>query len=151
MSTFRFRLETLLRLRMAERDERRAELAKAQCAEALLLEQASEIERQRQELVGATRQLSLPGEADIDALVRTHRFELVLRTQAVHIANQLVQVRAELERRRQTLVEADRGVRVLEKLRERQQATYQARENKLEMRHIDEQAALGFMRQEVLP
>lgn len=151
MSTFRFRLETLLRLRMVERDERRAELAKAQRAEGVLLEQASDLDRQRQELVGTTRQLSLPGEADVDALVRTHRFELVLRTQAVHISNQLVQVRAELERRRQALVEADRGVRVLEKLRERQQAAHQTHENQLEMKQIDEQAALGFLRQEALP
>src|SRR5947207_1412330 len=121
MSTFRFRLETLLRLRIVERDERRAELAKAQRAEAVLQGQAGDIERERQALVGQTRQLSKPGEADVDALVRTHHHELVLRTQAQHLAGQIAQVGAELELRRQALVLADRGVRVLEKLRERQQ------------------------------
>ena len=40
---------------------------------------------------------------------------------------QLAQVAAESERRRQALVEADRQVRVLEKLRERQAAAHRKR------------------------
>ncbi|MDX1947351.1 MAG: flagellar export protein FliJ [Pirellulaceae bacterium] len=148
MSTFRFRLETLLRLRTAERDERRADLAKAQRALAVLQGQADDIDLQRGELATQTRQLSSPGEADIDALVRTHRHELVLRTQRAHVAGQLTQVAAELERRRQVLVEADRQVRVLEKLRQRQQAAHRQRQDKLEMKQLDEQAAQGFLRQE---
>lgn len=151
MPPFRFRLETLVRLRLVERDQRRAELAKAQQAEAVLVGQIDEIERQRGELTGQLRQLASPGQANIDALVRAHRYELTLITQVKQLAGQLVQVRAEVDRRRQALVEADRGVRVLEKLRERQQTAHQAHQAKLEMRQFDELALLGFARGEVQP
>jgi flagellar export protein FliJ len=151
MSTFRFRLATLLRLRLAERDQRRAELAKAQQAESLLLTQIETIDSERRELAELARQLASPGEANVDALVRTHRHDLTLKTQARQLAGQLSQVRTELERRRQILVEADRGVRVLEKLRDRQQATHRNHEDSLERRDLDEQAVLGFARQEAQP
>jgi flagellar FliJ protein len=151
MPAFRFRLETLYRLRLADRDQRRAELAKAQQAEMLLLEKINAVARERDELAALSRRLAAPGLADVDALVRTHRYELVLRTQSQQLAGQLAQVREEVERRRQILVEADRGVRVLEKLRERQQLDHQTQHFRHEQRQLDEQAVLGHVRQEVLP
>jgi flagellar FliJ protein len=151
MTMYRFRLATLLRLRLAERDQRRAELTKAQQAESLLMAQIDALEAERKELAALARQLAAPGEANIDALVRTHRHDLTVKTQARQLAGQLAQVRAELERRRQILVEADRGVRVLEKLRERQQAAHQSRQDFIERRDLDEQAVLAFVRQEDQP
>jgi flagellar export protein FliJ len=66
------------------------------------------------------------------------------------LAGQIEQVRAEVERRRAVLVEADRQVRVLEKLREKQQSAHTQREDKLAQKILDEQAAIGFLRQEVI-
>ena len=148
MPPFRFRLETLLRLRLVDRDQRRADVAKAQRAEAMLREQAAEIEREQAEIRGLSRRLMSPGAGDVDALLRSHRYEMVLRSQAQQLAVQITQVVAEVNRRRQALVEADRQVRVLEKLRERQLAAHAAREAKQEMKELDELASIGFVRQE---
>src|SRR5262245_26709772 len=128
MSAFRFRLETLLRLRMAERDQRRADLAKALRAEELLQNEQRQIETEQVQVRVAVRERSAPGMADVDALLRTNRYQLVLKSRHGQLDQQLTQVRAEIERRRLVLVEADRQVRVLEKLRERQLAAFRARQ-----------------------
>ena len=143
---FHFRLNTLLRLRIAERDERRADLAKAFRAESVLREQERRLELERVELAQQGRQLKAPGAADVDALLRTHRYELVLAAQSRQLAPQLAQVRAEVERRRLALVEADREVRVLEKLRERQATAHRQQEERREIKRLDEQAQIGFVR-----
>jgi flagellar FliJ protein len=148
MSTFKFRLATLLRLRVADRDARRAEVARAQRAEEVLVARSAELRGEQQALRTRGEHLRSPGEADIDALLRGHRYELILRSEQAQVAQQLSQVQAEVERRRQALVEADREVRVLEKLRERQEAEHLDREIRLEQKQIDELATIGFARRE---
>lgn len=146
MSAFHFRLETLLRLRIAERDERRADLAKALRAEGLLLGELRQIEVEQLQAKAKVREQSAPGAADVDGLLQTNRYQLVLKSQRGQLENQLAQVRAELERRRLALLEADRGVRVLEKLRERQQAAFRQREERQETKMLDEVAVGTFNR-----
>jgi flagellar FliJ protein len=146
MSAFRFRLETLLRLRLADRDQRRADLVKAQRAENALLDQAEALAQEQGANQELSRQWASPGAADVDRLIASHRYELVLRTRSQQLAAQIQQVRGEVERRRQALVEADRQVRVLEKLRERQQLAHHMREEKREQKQLDERAILGFLR-----
>jgi flagellar FliJ protein len=146
---FRFRLETQLRLRLADRDQRRADLAKALRAEETLRGQAAELAQEQQATSERSRRLSLPGNGDVDRLLASHRYELVLKGRGRQLATQIEQVRAEIERRRLILVEADRQVRVLELLREKQQAAYQAVELRREQRLLDEQAIIGFSRREV--
>jgi flagellar FliJ protein len=148
MSAFRFRLETLLRLRMAERDQRRADLAKALRAEQVLLQDLRQVESEQTDISVALRERSEPGAADVDALLRTNRYQLVLKSRHQHLQSQLTQVRAESERRRLALVEADRQVRVLEKLRERQQVAHRTRQQQLEVKQLDEVAAIAYSRRE---
>src|SRR2546423_1346311 len=104
MSPFRFHLETLLRLRFAERDQRRADLAKALRAEEMLRAEEQSIEGQREAAANRTRELKSPGAADIDALMQSHRYEIVLAAQRKQLAAQLTQVEAETGRRRQAVV-----------------------------------------------
>ena len=146
MTAFRFRLETLLRLRIAERDQRRADLAKALRAEEMLRAEDRAVEAQQAAAAENARRLKAPGAADVDALLQTHRFELTLATQRRTLAEQLAQVQAEADRRRQVLVEADRQVRVLEKLRERQTAAHLRDTERLENKQFDELAAQTFIR-----
>ena len=148
MSSFRFRLKTLLRLRLAERDARRADLAKAQRAEDALVAQAAALADEQRETVELSRQLASPGAADVDRLIAAHRYELVLKAKSQQLAGQIEQVRAEVNRRRDVLVEADRQVRVLEKLRDKQLDAHTSREQRLDQKTLDEQAVIGFLRQE---
>ena len=147
---FQFRLQSLLRLRQADRDLRRVELAKAQRAEDSLRAAAEALARENGELSEHSRRLASPGEADIDRLIATRRYELVLRARASQLAAQIDQVRAEVERRRGVLMEADRQVRVLEKLCERQRAAHVTAEERREQKLLDERAAVAFVRREVV-
>src|SRR5687768_17063584 len=146
MSTFHFKLQTVLRLRSAERDSRREELAKGHRAEEILRGQQRQLEKEMADLKETTRRLSEPGRGDIDGLLRTHRYELLLRIQTQQLAAQMAQVQAETERRRLAVVEADRQVRVLEKLRERQMLAHRLHAEKQEAKQLDEVAALSYSR-----
>ena len=97
-----------------------------------------------------TRQLSLPGEAIVDRILESQRFGLLLKSQVTALTIQQQQVAEEVERRRQVVVEADRQVRVLEKLAEKQLAEHLVEEGRADMKELDEQAAVIFSRQEVL-
>ena len=146
-----FRLHTLLRLRIAERDERRADLAKALRAEEMLRAEQARLNAEQAELAQRARSLKSPGAANVDALLSTHRYEVVLAAQARQLSAQLTQVAAEIERRRLVLVEADRQVRVLEKLRERQAAAARIQEERLDAKRYDELALIGHSRKEAAP
>ena len=142
MAKFSFRFDTLLKLRIADRDERQAQLAEASKAEQILREQSEQSAREMDAIQRQSRQASSPGPIDVDELLGTHRYELVLRTQAHLLQQKTAQVVEEIERRRQALVQANRQVRVLEKLRDKQCTDHQRRQNILEIKQIDEVALL---------
>ena len=148
---FRFRLETLLRLRLAERDQRRAELAKALRAEELLHGEERALAGQQAQAVDHARRLKSPGAANMDALLETHRYEIVLAAQRRQLKQQIAQVEAETERRRQALVEADRQLRVLEMLRDRQAAAWKKATERQEVKEFDELAIVGYSRRQEAP
>ena len=103
-------------------------------------------------LAARTAELKAPGVADVDRLLQAHRYAGVLALQRRTLENQLSQVRAECQRRRLALVEADRQVQILEKLRERQEAAYRKQQDRTETKELDELARLGFVyRQEAKP
>src|SRR5262245_23482947 len=138
-----FRLQTLLRLRVAERDERRADLAKALRAEVLLKQQAGQLAAEQAALVDRQRTLKSPGAANVDELLSTHRYTAVLAGQARQVASQIAQVASEAERRRLALVEADRQVKVLEKLRDKQAAAAKLQAERQAAKQFDELATIG--------
>ncbi len=140
MSQFEFRLQSLLKLRLAERQQRRAELAEAHRAQALLTARREAI---RQE-IGDMRKRSLaaaaPGRIRMERLVAAQRYHLVLREKLEALSQQQSRLDAEIERRRVTLVEADRQVRVLEKLRDRHLEAHRTGELRREVKTLDEVA-----------
>jgi len=148
MAGFKFRLATLLKLREATRDERRNRLAEAYEAERILQKQQDELTEDWKENRQRTREASEPGSIDVDDLLITHRHELILKGQQELIDQRKQQVAEEIERRRLTLVEADRQVRILEKLREKQLRRHRHEENKREMKQLDEIAQRRAIRRD---
>lgn len=142
----KFRLATLLRLREADRDDRRGELAEAFRAAETIDEHLAEV---RQHLEGLRKlQTVEAGGVDVDRLIEAGRYEMVLRVQQLQLEQNRQQVQAEVERRREILVAADREVRVLEKLRETQQQKERAELERLAMKRLDEVAGQGHWRRE---
>jgi flagellar export protein FliJ len=89
-----------------------------------------------------------PGRVDVDRLLTTNRYELVVQAEINVVLQHEQTLAEEIERRRQTLVAADREVRVLEKLRERQLEQFRQQQALAEMKQIDEVAARSALHEE---
>ena len=140
MSKFRFRLATLLRLREAARDERRSALADAYRADEVLQGYLAKAQGDLTGVQQIYRQAMAPGEIDVDPLLNSQRYEMVMKAQVQHLHQQRAQLSEEIERRREALVYADRDVRILEKLRENQARQHSQAEEMQLMKLLDEVA-----------
>jgi flagellar FliJ protein len=145
---FRFRLATLLRLREADRDERRSHLADAQRAEDIVQTRIAGIDGELRQVRGESARLSRPGTINVDELMEINRFELLLAAERQAAVQQQKLVAEEVERRRLALVAADREVRVLERLRDTQQERHRQEADRQERKQMDEAAAHAFVRKD---
>ncbi|HEV3136953.1 MAG TPA: flagellar FliJ family protein [Pirellulales bacterium] len=142
MARFQFRLKALLAVREATRDERRVELAEAQSESRTLNERRAGVERELAKQQDLFRSGTSPGRIDVDRLKTEHCYDLVLRRELRVLSEQEQTLTAEIERRREALVAADREVRILEELRERQHEQFRQQQMVRETKHLDEVAAL---------
>jgi flagellar export protein FliJ len=140
MSKFKFRLATLLRLRESARDQRRSQLAEAYQAEEAILEQRRRVSEDLADLMRVCREVSGPGELNLDRLLSARRYEVTLRAEQRDLKEKHEAVRAEVDRRRQALVAANRSVRVLELLRDRQMEQHREEERLRQTKELDEVA-----------
>ncbi len=141
-----FRLATLLKLRDNERDERRLRLAEAHAAEMVLRERIQQYEQQLSALGRDYHNAASPGKVDVDRLLDSQRYEAILRGEKASVEGQCELIRAEVEKRREALVVADRDVRSLEKLRDAQRLRYDQRQQLTEIKQLDEVASrLAFV------
>lgn len=140
MPRFRFRMNTLLRLHENARDERRTELAQAQRAADAVQARLDELAEELASLGAASRDAILPGRVDVDRLLTSQRYELLLRAQEQQTQAQRKLVDAEVERRREALVAANREVKSLENLKQRQLERHQAVAAQKELAALDEAA-----------
>ena len=138
MTAFRFRLTSVLKLREATRDERRAQLAEAYAAEDKLLNRRRVIETDLAGLNQLRQQRTATGPVNIDLFVSASRYEAVLRQELATVAGHLATLAAEIERRRQALMVADHEVRMLEKLRDKQRELHRQGEALREIKQLDE-------------
>jgi flagellar FliJ protein len=135
---FVFRLEKLLKLRERLRDERGLALAQAERAVQIIDSQLVELASERAENREAARKSQLGGPLEVDRLLDSHRYELMLSGQERHLRQQRERVALEVARRRAALVEADRQVKSLEKLREKQSLAHEREEQRKETNDLDE-------------
>jgi len=149
MAKFRFRLETLLRLRIAERDQRRAELTEILAAEYRLREQQTEIGEEIEVTYEMGRADVREGRIDIDRLTAAQR-QVAHFTRLLAEKHQLMeQLQPHIQKRREALVEADHEVRILEKLKEKQTERHQQNLDTMDSKLMDEIAQQRFARNEV--
>jgi flagellar export protein FliJ len=144
MPRFRFRLATLRRLREITRDELRSRLATAYEAERILAEQRHAIDVESLALVASRRHAVEQTPLNVTALLESQRYQFALEAQARTLAEQADKLAAEVERRRLAVVEADREVRVLDKLEERQRAQHGLAAARAENKRLDEVAAVRW-------
>ncbi len=148
MARFTFRMATLLKLRESARDERQAQLVQARRAADILCQQRETLEEEARRLDQQDHYAVRPGPIDVERLLNARRYELLLRAQQQDLLQQQQVVDAELLRRHQALVEANREVRALELLREKQWARHRDEEARQEMKQLDEVAQRTGRREE---
>lgn len=137
---FKYRLASLLKIREGVRTEKQLELNKAYEA-AQIVEDA--LQRVRTDIVRCTeeaRNLIASGNVRVDYLLGMRRHEAFLLAQKSHAENQLKMIQEEIERRRIALMEADREVKVLEKLREKLKDRFLREQALAELKQMDEVA-----------
>lgn len=139
MPPFRFRLQTLERLREAARDACREQLADALRIDDRLREQQTELEQQIA-LARSLQQVPAGEKVNVDRLLQAQRYEASVTLEVRHVQDQRRQLSTEIDRRRAALVEADREVKSLEKLKETRLAEHRQLEQRLEMKQLDEVA-----------
>ncbi len=149
MPAFAFRLASLLKLRESIRDQRRQDLAQALRAEELLRHEQQRVEDELRQLTEHARQAAAPGEVQVDTLLEAERFELVLLARRRLLETQQAALQAEIQRRREALVEANRQVQVLQRLRQRQAERHRREESRRELLALDEVAQRQAHAQEI--
>ena len=148
MTNFRFRLATVLKLRERERDNRREELSKAYQAADILREKRETVDQQIIELQDHVRDLAGEGPLNVETVMSAKRHELQLKTEQAELQQHGQQLAQEIERRHEALIQADRELRCLEKLRDRQHAEHAKRQLQQEYKLLDE-AGQRCRRQEI--
>ncbi len=141
MARFRFRLETLRRLREMNRDELRVRLAEAFQAEQILADQRAALVDEIATMAESRRRLTADGAVDVTRLLESQRYQLLLEAQGRTLAEQAARLAEEVEVRRQAVVEADRQVRVLDKLHDRRRSQHEQASQAAEAKRLDEVAA----------
>ncbi|MDR1959199.1 MAG: flagellar export protein FliJ [Planctomycetaceae bacterium] len=144
---FKFRLTPLLKIRENLRREKQAELAKALEAETVVVEKLTEIEQNMLHVKEEARTRILRGKISVDFMVGLRRHEAFLLAQQRQIREQLEILRTEIEKRREAVREADKEVRVMEKLHEKQKDRYDFEERNKETLFMDEIAIQKTARQ----
>ena len=142
MPKYKFRFETLQKVREARRTQQRLALAEAFRAEQVLMEKRAELSAEESALRALQHSAREGKYLDVNRLIEAQRYELLLKARGQEFAKQATLLAAETERRRQTLVEADREVRVLELLDERHRKEHNLRRERQEMKRLDEAAQI---------
>jgi flagellar FliJ protein len=142
MQNPRFPLEKVQRVRQNVREQRRLELLDAQHAEDQAVAQIAGLQAELHTLQSQTRSVIRPGQLDLIQLRHMRKYEQSLRQELEMAQNRRQRLAAEVEKRRQDLVEADREVKVLDRLQERQQVQYRIDQARREARTRDDQTVM---------
>jgi flagellar FliJ protein len=138
MTTFRFRLETLLKLRRTALDQARAKLAEGYRADEILAGHLEETERQLRDNASLRRIAAGQGKVNVDAALNVQRYDMLVHAQRQALLTQRQKLAEAIELLRQQVIAADREVKVLEKLRERRAAEFAKAEAAREQKLFDE-------------
>lgn len=139
MKKFKFRLESLLKIRRSHRDRCRQALAGILRQDHELLARRSLTEAEYRLQIDELRLLGLGGnEVDVDASAARRHFAVQLTGRIGEIDRQRGLLARQIDVCREALVRADQAVKALENLSERQLAEFVFDQQRAEAREIEE-------------
>jgi len=136
---FKFRLEPLITIRDNELKECQAKLAEVYDVRRILEEDLQKIEKQLEEGTVTARSLMQPGQTvNIEYLLGLRRQEMFLRADQDELMQKIQVIDEEIEIRRAKVVEANKELKIVEKLKEKRHEQYLEDERKAEAKAMDE-------------
>ncbi|MCL2744878.1 MAG: flagellar export protein FliJ [Planctomycetaceae bacterium] len=139
---FKFQLEPLITIRNNELKKKQAELAKAYEARRRMEELGKKNEEEIAENLEAGRKMiNAGGEISADYLMGLRRQEMFLQAQRKKIRENIAMIDEEIERRRAAVIEANKSLKMVERLKEGRYEKYLLEERRKETAAMDEAAA----------
>lgn len=136
---FKFRLEPLITIRDNVLKECQAELAKAYDARRILEEHLLTVEQQLSEGIETARNIMQPGKAvNVDFLLGLRRQEMYLLARQEDLKKKIQMVDEEIEVRRARVVEANKELKIVKKLKEKRHEQYLESEKQEEAKEMNE-------------
>jgi flagellar export protein FliJ len=129
------------------REQCQLDVAEAEDARRRLVAEQKLLERRLAALQAGMRSSVSPGLVDLQRLSSAGDFSSRLQVQLTELSQQRVRLEEEIARRRQALVEADRDVKTLEKLRERQHQQHEMAARRAGQKLQDDASARSFARE----
>ncbi len=146
MARFSFRLASLLKIRVHAREAQQTELATALRRLKLAEQARSEVQLELGDLEQQMRTSKRGTSIDIDRLLEGHRYQLALSARVAELTRVIGEAQQEVERCRLKLIDADRDVKVLEKLHEQQLDEHRRNLEQHELKQLDETAVQRAVR-----
>ncbi|GHT30717.1 hypothetical protein FACS1894214_1120 [Planctomycetales bacterium] len=138
---FQFKLEPLITIRDNELKEKQAELAKAYEARRIVEDMGKKVEAEIAENIEAGREMITGGGViQPDYLLGLRRQEMFLLAQRKDIQDKMQMLDEEIERRRDAVIEANKSLKTVERLKDRRYEKYQLEERRKETISMDEVA-----------
>jgi flagellar FliJ protein len=135
---FQFRLAPLITIRDNVLKEKQGELAKAYEARRIVEEKLYKIEQELNENQELGRRIVQSGNIRVDYLLGLRRQEMFLKAEQADMIQKRQMIDEEIERRRTEVIEADKNLKIIEKLKEKRYEKYQTEENRKETIMMDE-------------
>ena len=145
MANFRFRLKAVATLREQARDRLAEALAEVMEAQRIVKEQINQLQREIEKALKQRHMASI-GIVRIDRLLMVQRHQLMLEAQRDQANQQLKLLEEEYDRRRALLVEAEKEVKAMERLKETQKARWDQDQLIAEQKQMDEWASTQYQR-----
>jgi flagellar protein FliJ len=142
-NSFRFRLDSVLRLRERDRDMAAESLRQALEAKQILEDQITE-RRQERDQQNSLRLAGKHQQFEPQRMLEAQRYQMFLDSQVAALQEQVGLIEQECQRRRATLVKCEQAVRALEKLRENQRIQWQAVEDTRAQNALDQWSGFRY-------
>ena len=142
-NTFRFRLQSIVRLRERDRDEAAEALRQALQAKQILENQVSDIQLERRQQ-NELRLASKTGAINFQKMIDAQRYQINLDSQIADLQGQISLIEQECERRRARLVKCEQAVRSLEKLELHQRTEWNTQQARHEQTTLDQWSSFRY-------
>lgn len=137
----KFRLATLKKIRERDRDLAAKAVQEAYTAIEMLDQKKQEIEATNRTMDEARKNAS-NGVMDLHQILDAQRYQMILAAQSSQIAEHLAKLRQELERRQLILLQCQKAVKSLEKLKEYSEHEAQTEALRKQQDRLDEWASI---------